>query len=307
MRAALALLALIGLPAWAAPPDPGAPAGATATLSLTRSGERYALPVARFGPEDGGTRALTGEVVRRAFRLDDPALATAAVIAGYRARLMEQGFEEVFSCTGEACGGFDFRFRIDLLPPPAMAMDSFDFAQLSMRGEGGIWLSILVSRVLDSLHIQTVAIKETNTAAAITASPAAAPPEAQMVLAQDLEALSARLRRDGHVPVAGLDFEVGGAALSPGSAPALEALARLLSRDATLAVVIVGHTDTAGGLEANLDLSQRRAQAVRRALIERGVPEAQLDAEGVAFLAPLTSNATPEGRALNRRVELVLR
>jgi len=72
-------------------------------------------------------------------------------------------------------------------------------------------------------------------------------------------------------------------------------------------VVIVGHSDNQGTLDANLALSQRRAEAVRDALVSRGVAAERLDARGVGFLAPVASNATEEGRARNRRVELVLR
>ena len=84
-------------------------------------------------------------------------------------------------------------------------------------------------------------------------------------------------------------------------------LARMLTRDDELAVAIVGHSDNQGGLALNLDLSQRRAEAVMQALIDRGVPPGQLEARGIAYLAPVASNATEEGRAQNRRVELVLR
>ena len=72
-------------------------------------------------------------------------------------------------------------------------------------------------------------------------------------------------------------------------------------------MVIVGHSDSSGDLEMNRALSERRAEAVRAALVERGVAPGQLAAEGVGYLAPLTANSTEEGRAINRRVELVLR
>jgi OOP family OmpA-OmpF porin len=128
-----------------------------------------------------------------------------------------------------------------------------------------------------------------------------------VILAQDEKSLLDRLTDTGHVPVQGLIFETGGAALSEGSAPALEILARFLSRNPELAVVIVGHSDNQGPLDANIDLSKRRAEAVRAALIKRGVAAGSLEAHGVGYLAPVSTNATDAGRALNRRVELVLR
>ena len=139
-------------------------------------------------------------------------------------------------------------------------------------------------------------------------SPAPAPetaPETAIIPIEE-KALYDRLIADGHVPVAGLDFAAGGATLSPGSASALDMLARLLTRNAEVKVVIVGHSDNEGGLDANIALSQKRAEAVMRALLERGVAGSQLSARGIGYLAPLTANTTPEGRATNRRVELVL-
>jgi OOP family OmpA-OmpF porin len=124
---------------------------------------------------------------------------------------------------------------------------------------------------------------------------------------QDQRALLARLMEEGHVPVRGLEFEVGGANLSEGSSEVLDTLARTLKREEDLAVAVVGHSDNQGGLALNLALSQRRAEAVMRALVERGVPQTRVEARGIAYLAPVASNATEEGRARNRRVELVLR
>ena len=69
----------------------------------------------------------------------------------------------------------------------------------------------------------------------------------------------------------------------------------------------MGHTDTVGGLEANVALSRRRAASVRDRLIERhGVPAEQLEAHGTGYLAPVAPNTTAEGREANRRVEAVL-
>ncbi len=109
------------------------------------------------------------------------------------------------------------------------------------------------------------------------------------------------------MPVRGLDFEVGGVRLSPGSAGVLDTLAQMLLGDAALSVLIVGHSDDQGPLEVNLDLSRQRAEAVLRALVERGVPADRLEAHGAGFLAPVATNASEAGRAANRRVELVLR
>ena len=70
---------------------------------------------------------------------------------------------------------------------------------------------------------------------------------------------------------------------------------------------VVGHTDNAGGLEGNFDLSKRRAGAVKDALVKQyGIAADRLTANGVSYLAPVSTNGTDAGRAKNRRVELVL-
>lgn len=306
MRAAALLLALAG-PAAAEVPDPGIPRGADRTARVERANARYALPVGPFGGEGPATLPLRGRVVWQASRREDGP-GTAAAIEGYRARLEAMGFEEVFACRGEACGGIDFRLGVELLPAPAMVMDTADFAQLSMArgGERAAHVSVLVSRVLGALHVQTVTVVPGGEAMALADSPPAGEAPA-IAMPGEIRALERRLRERGHVRVDGLDFETGGARIAGRSSATLDALARLLGAEDAPEVVIVGHSDNRGGLELNRELSRDRAEAVRAALVERGVPASRLSAEGVGFLAPVASNETEAGRARNRRVELVLR
>lgn len=115
-----------------------------------------------------------------------------------------------------------------------------------------------------------------------------------------------RLTKHGHVVVDGLLFESGGATLSEASTTALDEMASLMTENPKLRFAIVGHSDNVGPLDVNIKISRRRAEAVRRAMIRRGIASNRLVARGVGFLSPRRSNATEEGRAMNRRVELVL-
>ena len=99
-------------------------------------------------------------------------------------------------------------------------------------------------------------------------------------------------------------------ALSPSpraeSDAALKEIAKLLQQTPTLKLFVVGHTDGVGTLASNMDLSKRRADAVVAALTTKyGVAAARLVAQGCGPLAPVVSNASEDGRAKNRRVELV--
>ncbi len=112
----------------------------------------------------------------------------------------------------------------------------------------------------------------------------------------------------GHAAVYGVYFDTDKAEIKPESEPALEEMAKLLKTNATLNVFIVGHTDNTGTFEHNMKLSLDRASSVVNALIgKHGVAAARLRPMGVASLTPVSSNKTEEGRAKNRRVELVER
>ena len=95
--------------------------------------------------------------------------------------------------------------------------------------------------------------------------------------------------------------------MTNGPYPSLTSLAGWLAQEPSAKIVLVGHTDAVGSLEANTGLSQRRAKTVADQLTANyGVDPAQLQAAGAGFLAPRASNLTDEGRALNRRVEVIL-
>ncbi len=120
------------------------------------------------------------------------------------------------------------------------------------------------------------------------------------------EVFRSGLNESGHVEVPGIYFDTGKSVLKPESDAALGEIARLLTADPALKVYVVGHTDSVASLELNMKLSQARAEAVVQALITRhGIAAGRLRGLGVGPLAPVASNASEDGRAKNRRVELV--
>lgn len=108
------------------------------------------------------------------------------------------------------------------------------------------------------------------------------------------------------VPLYGLYFEVGDSTLRPESQIELERLVWLLSEKPTLQIEIVGHTDSTGSAALNERLSWGRARAVMSYLVGRGIASERLRVRGAGATEPIASNATPEGRAQNRRVEIRL-
>ena len=119
-------------------------------------------------------------------------------------------------------------------------------------------------------------------------------------------ALASDITRSGHAAVYGIYFDTAKAEVKPESDAALKEIGKLLQQTPTLKLFVVGHTDGVGTLASNMDLSKRRADAVVAALTTKyGVASARLVAQGCGPLAPVVSNASEDGRAKNRRVELV--
>lgn len=129
-------------------------------------------------------------------------------------------------------------------------------------------------------------------------------------MAQDIvanaAALAEALRANGHVSVGGIFFDTGKTDLKPESQAAIAEVAKLLKADPTLKLYVVGHTDNVGTFDSNVTLSQGRADAVLRSLVQtHGIAAARLRAFGDGPTAPVASNDAEDGRARNRRVELV--
>jgi OOP family OmpA-OmpF porin len=122
----------------------------------------------------------------------------------------------------------------------------------------------------------------------------------------DAASFSNDIKSTGHTAVYGIYFDTGKSVIKPGSDAAMGEIARLMKSDPGLKVNVVGHTDNVGGMDSNMKLSQSRADAVVKALTGKyGIAAARMKAYGVSSLAPVASNDTEDGRAKNRRVELV--
>jgi outer membrane protein OmpA-like peptidoglycan-associated protein len=130
-------------------------------------------------------------------------------------------------------------------------------------------------------------------------------------LAQTMEAPSAdemvaSITTSGRVALYGIQFDSGKTEVKAESKATMDEIAKLLAANRTLKLLVVGHTDNAGGFAPNLELSKKRAEAVVAQLVSQyKVAPARLQAFGVAYSSPVASNVDEGGRAKNRRVELV--
>lgn len=127
----------------------------------------------------------------------------------------------------------------------------------------------------------------------------------RMVLVKAPE-MENQISSTGRVMLYGILFDFNKDTVKPESNPTLEQIAALLKNEPELKLLVVGHTDNVGEFEFNRDLSTRRANAIVQALVSRfGVEKSRLFPFGCSFASPAAPNTTEEGRAKNRRVELV--
>jgi OOP family OmpA-OmpF porin len=118
--------------------------------------------------------------------------------------------------------------------------------------------------------------------------------------------LAGSISETGKAAVYGIHFDTGKSEIRPESEPAISEIVKMLKTDASLNLYVVGHTDNVGPLDYNLKLSQARAAAVINALVNKnGIAAQRLTPFGAGPAAPVASNDSEQGRAKNRRVELV--
>lgn len=237
-------------------------------------------------------RRLEGRITRIAYRTNaGPSILE--VSRNFEAQLAKAGFETLLACDTDACGGIPFSEAVDALPIPQMWVDGFNYRYVAGRKvDNGreIFASVMVSESNRDIYAQLV-IAELGAI------------QNKMV---DASAMAKGLRETGRIALYGIYFDTDKTEVKPESRPTLEQIAKLLASQVSLSVYIVGHSDNQGPYAYNLDLSRRRAEAIAAELVKNyGVSAPRLRTAGVGLLAPVGSNATDAGRALNRRVELV--
>ncbi len=258
---------------------------------------------------------VEGKVTRLVY-LAPPGKTPLEVYRNHQQALAAAGFKQRFACERD-CANLYFAWgkTVDIDAGmswakggvPGQGNSSYPLTS-ALNFDGRMWTGTLSKGGQDVhvlLYTSSAADQSTNIAATYLefVEPKAMPTGQVMV---DAKALQGGLEAEGKVALYGIYFDTGKAELKPESRPQLDEMGKLLQAQPALKVYIVGHTDNQGSLEANLQLSQQRAQAVVAALAGTYKIDAKrLQARGVANLAPLAGNGNDAGRARNRRVELV--
>ncbi len=315
-------IALSGTPAAAQPviadavPHPMVPLPADAGITLD---EFVDFAVVEFPASAGDRRSgfadtltVEGAYRKMEYIVGDLELSLRRLYLGYLEQFEANGFEIIFSGIGEDLGGRDgFNFISYesgfLSRTPSTAANSNAYILVRSPDEQTIIAASFFSRqdarrmMINAVEIEDMAPLELF---APKSEPETAPQEP--LVQQDVAELESGLVTDGRVIVNAILFEFDSADILPDSAEALSTVAALMQGRDDLSLLVVGHTDGLGRFDYNLRLSVDRAQSVVDWLVTRhNISSTRLRAAGAGPMSPVTTNRTDQGRALNRRVELV--
>ena len=164
-----------------------------------------------------------------------------------------------------------------------------------------------INRAKQEIENKTKKLKSTEEQIKAEQARIKAEQEKTKKLQQELAELHAKQTKRGLVLTLGdVLFETNKADLLPGAMRSIDKLANFLEDNPNRKVLIEGHTDSRGSEAYNLKLSQKRADAVKQALISRGIDSTRIIAKGYGEAYPVASNLTSAGRQQNRRVEIVI-
>jgi outer membrane protein OmpA-like peptidoglycan-associated protein len=259
--------------------------------------DEFTLPLAKLkGDTPEKTQHLEGKITRIAY--EGPAgRSILEIYRNYESALQKGGFQILFACANNAgCGSGN--------PTLYAAKGQDDWGW----GAGQRYVSAKLAKPSGDVYVSLHIGQWSNLASgsAILLYVIEVKPMQGDLVSVDAAALAGDITKTGHSAVYGIYFDTGKADVKPESDNALKEIAKLLQGDAQLKLLVVGHTDNVGALASNMDLSVRRAAAVVQALTTKyQIPATQLNAQGAGPLAPVASNKSEEGRARNRRVELV--
>jgi OmpA-OmpF porin, OOP family len=276
-----------------------------------------------FAPEK--SLEIEGKLTRITYLLPE-GRSPLEVLRNFQTVVTGQGGEVLFECKKEDCGGDASRSSDGGGNEMSLMMTFFHAADLQVENFSNASCA-LTSAITDQrffsakvpqdggdayVTVQTFTVSDDLYCKAFNARTVALvqvvepkPRDQKMVVVKSAE-MESSLSQLGSISLYGILFDTDKADLKPESAPTLQEIATLLQQDPAMSVLVVGHTDNHGDYGHNLDLSERRAQAVKAALEKTyGIDGKRLTAAGAGMMAPVASNDSEEGRAKNRRVVLV--
>jgi OOP family OmpA-OmpF porin len=269
--------------------------------------------------------AVEGDVTRLVYVIPE-GRSPLEVLRNYEDEITAAGGEVLFDCKAEECGGDAnrasygggnkmsltqyFFYDSDIKDPElstghcavSSRIDDQRFLAGTMPQDNGkAWVAVQTYQLNASQYCK--AINGRTIAIVHVVMPEARENNMVLVTADEM---AKTVDANGSIALYGIYFDTAEASLKPDSAPTLAEIAAFLAARPDMAVLVVGHTDSQGSYDYNLDLSARRAAAVKTTLAgQYGIDAKRLTAAGAGMMAPVASNSNEAGRAKNRRVTLV--
>jgi OmpA-OmpF porin, OOP family len=246
------------------------------------------------------------------------------VIRNYQQEVKSSGGKILFECKGQECGGdanfastgaaglSEMTLSMFLYPLERLTQEDFDACAMTGRISEQKYTSAELPQADAHVSVLAYTYQSGNCSATIAGRTIAvidileSKAREQKMVAVKAEDMAQQIASSGSVALYGIYFDFNKADIKPESAPTIEQIGKLLKSDPKLKLLVVGHTDNVGGFTSNMALSQRRAAAVVNELATKyQIARPRLTPVGVSFASPVATNDTEEGRAKNRRVQLV--
>jgi outer membrane protein OmpA-like peptidoglycan-associated protein len=258
-----------------------------------------------------GFKTLEGRIVLIYYKLPE-GRSTLEVLRNYESSLKDKGFSTLFTCAtangscfanGQSDAGFYLGTAVG--DPLALPKLSDDFVQ-NWFGESGRYLLARADRPKGAVYAALYFGESAGGNVAVVRVVETAEMETGKIAFVTASQMEKAIADTGKIALYGILFDFDKDTLKAESKPTLDEIAKLLTDKPDLSVKIVGHTDNQGSAEYNMDLSERRAANIAAALVrDYGIAAGRLATAGAGLTQPIASNDTEDGRAKNRRVELV--
>lgn len=251
----------------------------------------------RSGPEWLKLQGRAAEI-----RYDIPAgRSSLEVFTNFDLALKAKGFQQVFTCADKAC----FTGSMNDLYLLGQQLDPTNNLSTAYSGHAR-YLLAKVDRPEGHVYVSVLAGEDNGQTVAFVRVLEAKSMQTDMIEVIKADDMRSNLETKGSINLYGIQFDFDKDNVKGESKPTLDEIGKLLNDKPSLKLKIVGHTDNKGTADYNLALSSRRAANVSAALVGGyGIDPARLSSEGAGLSKPIASNETEEGRAKNRRVELV--
>lgn len=218
------------------------------------------------------------------------------VMRNYQSALQRSGFKELFVCK-RPCIDSNVGDLGPLLKARSLYLNYSEDNQYLAAQREGTYVSLITVSTGNGPSAKTLVFVFVTDQGRL---------DANKIAVQGNSPIARALASEGRVDLYGFYFDTGKAQLQAGSEKTLKELAQVLQDNPGLRVRLVGHTDNQGGADANLALSEARARAVASALTQQaGLGAERVEAQGQGASQPVAPNTSEDGRARNRRVEVV--